>query len=644
MRSLTVAFALLIAAAASFGGDLVDAGKLYPKCGGRNHSLAVGYKHGSVGNPVTKLPYTAAALEIDCLAFEVVPVTSGPLIPRTADAKAKCTREYFESENPFRLYLEAEKIGEDGKGSGEKTVWDLDDTLGGSVDKLHYWNDGMSYWSIWFVNKDSARCPMQLNMLVKVKPLTDRVHAHPSPGLILVDPTTIYVNRNSLIAFKVIGGPMDDDKVRVRPAYVGDDASSDADYIQLDRVTDKTTLSRHKLYDDSTTSAWSHNFKHGGNYLLEYKRALKNGSGYVATAHLIVYGGNPAYFRITKGSGPDGQLYLHHKTVFTFYGSHLNTNKGGDEVKFVNFTKQCSDGAQSFDNAGSRDLGPGDEDDTTQADWTFTLKHGGSIRVCYKTATSNDWNEVVSYDDLDHLGPATNAPAGSIPVPTHPISGRKCKLAPLNPSKEQEGKTDIKLTLKGETFSHKLITKLALVLCIEEKTIQILRVGTSHVGASYVAIDIVCHQYGMHAQCLGSDRKDMLKFMWSNPNLKKELTDLGISNVQGEKRGAEINTVYAPSSAGPTKVSGHKHSIAFFFFIFVILAAMAGAVYYFRDEIRTKMDGQRRSAHNFMQVGTVGDDDEDENHNTPHDTEGGGGGGQTVGQRAARSVPESSRP
>jgi hypothetical protein len=457
----------------------------------------------------------------------------------------------------------------------------------------------LATWSLWFENHHPSRCPVSASSIAETVGLSDTGSAKPSPGLALIAPTTIYIGRRTLFAFKVIGNPKDGDQVRARLQF-GNNSGATVDFA---RVTAADVLSEYEL-TDPVFSAWDATFTKSGNFLLEY--LMSGESDYRAVAQIIVYGSNPSFFAITSGAGPDGQLFLNRQVTLTFYGANLNSKpRIGDKAKFVDQNLYACDEAAP---AGggipvTDDLGPGDIDyNMSQTTWTSTLSVGGMYRVCYKRAGA-DWQEVVSQADLPDLGPATDPPAGSIPIPTDPDTGFECQLSPPRPNPPTYS-TYLALKLNTNVFSARFRKAFAKTLCIEEDDVAVLDMSQYAVRGGtriQIYIDIVCQRYGRNSRCSGTERKNQVLYLWNNQQLP--LVDIGIVDVKE----MNANGVFGIESTPPTSVTpANSSQTAVIVIVCLTVLGVVGMIVY--AVVRYTR------GHRFIQVGHATNDDGEDEH------------------------------
>ena len=568
---------------------------IYPKCGG--NELQKHVRAGQEAEIATVLPLTSK-LQVNCLTYEVTSMEAGTCtIPHQTDL-------------PFRFFITADSTTP----TATHFEFDVKDVVGGSV---YQFQVSVPVASAQFKLKFANQHP-NLNCLMNVRAVFDHEIisqqpteiTNPVPSLVQVEPETVFAyHRNfTYLVFLITDGvataPAPDESFLL-PSNLQCESAAATFRSKLDQEVDvakvaQVTAGYPPTQKYTVWKGWMHD---AGTFRVCYSRLSMTKS----TSLLTVFGGNPSYYRIVAGGGPNGEVYLNMPLVLRFFGTSLDTRANGDEAKFVVDTDSCDAGQAAAGVPLTRDLGPADDwgPRTTYTDWPVTIRIGGSFTVCYKRR-NNAWMEVASYFDLPQSmrqggSGGTAAPYTPPPRPTNRITKRDCSMAPVGPRVPPGPQHPLLfLTLKTASVPTYFRQLLSDFLCVSPAFLIFYQFSTAQNGNAVIPMQVDCDPL----VCGSVERMWYLLSEYQTPSISGSFDELQIQKID-EKEYSGINTLNTiQQQNGNQNASSRKTLAGLLIACVTIVAVVALTVYGVLQ--------YKKNQHHFVQFGIEEDDEEDD--------------------------------
>jgi hypothetical protein len=563
--ALVLALALLLLAVGVCGD------KLYPRCAAQELNAVAG--PGVTTDVGVRTPTPSEQLRITCLAFEV-------LSQSTSGGADACAIPH-QTEYDFGLYVQGDYT--DPATSAPASIeFSVKDVNGGSVNGILLSLPAQGTFVLRFVNHAVAAassCTLKIRAVFEYEQSQAPISAGAAtpPSVVAVSPATVYVSNRQYTFFVFrhtsVATGASADSVRLVPA-VSTCASSDGvlPMLFVDASSPQAAQLTSGYLHPAMHSVWKFFFDTAGAYKICYK--VSSNSAATESSLLSVFAGNPAYYAITSGAGPKGEVYLNTLTTVRFYGESLDTRAGtGDKAKFVDDGESCEDGVAAGGVAVSSDLGPQDDfgPQCTFSDWSWRLSEGGSFKICYMRA-GHGWVEVPSINDLGSGPvPATPVPAVPIPTPTNAQTQLACPMATAG-ADAPDYSTNVKLSLTTPSVPSSYFRTLAEILCLPRSAITMTHVEPAKAGHCNVFLDILCDEADSVAHCSSAERKNYLvEIAAEGTHQAKTLLLTGALLVR-----ADGFIVEGLESGGRSKYG--KHSIVAILVVGVVIIAVSAIV------------------------------------------------------------------
>ena len=571
------------------------ADKLYPRCSaGELQAIA---SSGTTSDVGLRTPTPSNRLRITCLAFEV-------LSQSTTGGADACAIPH-QTEYNYALYVQAD-FTDPATNAAASIDFSVKDVMGGSVNDILLSTPAEATFVLRFSNlmASGSTCRLKLRAVFEYEQVAATVAAGQAtpPSLVAVSPSTVFASsaHDTLFVFRhtTVASAAADDHVKLVPA-TSSCASSDSVTLIVPATETQTQSVIAGYQHPGMHSVWAHHFEYSGAFKLCYKVATN--TDFTESSLVSVFAGNPAYYQITAGAGPRGEVYLDTLTTVRFYGRGLDTRHAvGDKAKFVIDGESCEDGEAAGGVPVGTDLGPSDDygPDCTFSDWSWRLQFPGSFKLCYQRV-NHAWVEVPSISDLGPgaIAPATPVPAIPVPTPTNAQTHEACPTAAAGAA-DPGYSTNVKLTLAAPTVPSNYFRTLADILCLPRAAVTMTHVEPSGTaGQCNVFIDVLCNEADSAADCSSAERKNYLV------EIASEMTHQAKTLLLVQAQIVRADGFVVEGLASPGGHGGHKGLVGILVIAVTIIAVTAivtfGVLHY------------KQRQHYFVQFGQ--DEDEEVN-------------------------------
>lgn len=581
MRALSL-LCMVVAAFVATGPSamVVRADELYPRCSGNELSAKVA---GTQEKSLYKTYGKAQTLLVECLAFEI----------KSMSPKGVCEVAH-QTMLPFGLYIRA-------KGTFANNIpyidrFDVKDVVGGSINRLTVTTPVDAEFELIFENKNTNPDCLMSARAIFTHTLVSGSQNDNLPTIVNLDPRTAYEGSATNLVVKHSTNNHADALLFLVP--VEDNCASSNSATNLKPVTDAKLLSKYLSQFEASAdkfSVWTSPNPRHDNYKVCASVDTRDKGNEIAL--LTVFGGNPMYFEVAKGSGDQGKVYTNSPITLRFHGYDLDTRPYKDMAKLVDEAATC-DANPAGGVPLATDLGPADSygPNTVITEWTFSIVKDGGYKVCYKRFGA-PWIDVPSIDDLPPGAVQVPTTTTRPPIPTNPRSKTSCPLASPRDSLPKYSNNYLKLTFKQSTIPSYFRTLLAEVLCVPQSAIVFpVPVDTTKSGAGILYLDIECDGQA----CGSQDRKDYLLEIANNPQSNSDFNSLMVALVEEVSTSGIItrnNHHLTGEEAAALKRKGYFFVIGCFTLIAIAAIAVYGVIQF------------RKNQHHFIQFG-IDDDDE----------------------------------
>ena len=570
MRALSLLF-LLAAAVASVG----RADELYPRCSGNELSVKAA---GSQEKSLFKTYGKAQTLLVECLAFEI----------KSMSARGVCEVAH-QTMLPFNLYIRA-------RGTLANNIpyvdrFDVKDVVGGSINRLTVTAPVDAEFELIFENKNTNPDCLMSARAIFTHTLVAGSQNDNLPTIVNLDPRTAYEGSPTNLVVKHSNNNHADALLFLVP--VEDACATSTAATNLKPVTDAKQLAKYLTPFEGSAdkySVWTSPNPHTDNYKVCASVDARDKGNEIAL--LTVFGGNPMYFEVAKGSGDQGKVYTNSPITLRFHGYDLDTRPYKDMAKLVEESATC-DANPAGGVPLATDLGPADSygPNTVITEWTFAIVKDGGYKVCYKRFGA-PWIDVPSIDDLPPGAVQVPTTTTRPPIPTNPRTKGSCPLASPRDTHPKYSNNYLKLTLRHATLPTFFRSLLSEVLCVPQSAIVFpIPVDSSRGGTTVLYLDIDCDG----VSCGSQDRKDYLLEIANSPRPPADYSSLMVALVE------EVSTSGIVTRNNHYLGSPEAKSY-FIIGCLTIIIVVAVAVY--------GIIQLRKNQHHFIQFGIDDDDDE----------------------------------
>ncbi|EPY38585.1 golgi family/lysosome glycoprotein [Angomonas deanei] len=492
----------------------VNADNLYPACGGRISS-AENVKKGDTA-VVHEFSTRVEAFSLECLAYEVTSIIG-------SDGVDHCLIRH-QTKYAYKLAIKATYTNDNG--GEESRYFDVKDFVGGSIGSLRVNLPKRSKLEVVFTNTgENPKCLLSVRELIELK-RHDRIgDSHDLPVLVAANPPTIFADKpgKSSLIFRFSDKRQAAETSRDVVTFIRyEDSCDDTSITPLRYLDYEATIPNDLVLSEDDRSQYSSRAitfypEDVGEYRLCYRYKEDSTANELGT--ITVFAGNPSYYTFIEGMDADGRIYVGRPCTIKFFGYSLDTRPDGDSAKLVYEHEDCDDGAPAGGVPKATDLGPADDfgPETVFTTWRFTLRTGGSFKICYFRASGNKWTEVPFITDVGPGG-ITTTTSVPVPIPTRPGDKTECSTVHI-----EKRYTTAKFVLTGSSLPSDFTNKLSELLCVPAKMISILFFKKID-GHMTAYISLFCDGNAC-------DSVERYNYIVSIQNKTKELSKFGIEKV-----------------------------------------------------------------------------------------------------------------
>lgn len=497
---------------------------LYPACDGNEYNVtaASGSK-----TEVYKFSTQAQAMKVSCLAYEVISVPN----PSAKDNTDHCLVAH---QTTYKYTISLRAVYKDNVGVLKSQDFFIHDMTGGSLAELIARVPYDSSFSIIFSNNaDNSLCTLQLRMIFSAAAVVETVQEVIVPTVISMEPRTAYSNsgaRSYILLDHSSSVPfLPSDTVTLVDFSLGSCDPNNGEALNTD-YTSKLP-STMEPYSGHFYTIRTVTFYKPGSYRMCYRPSGRSTAVEIAT--ISVFSGNPSYYEFVGGQMEDGNIRVGVKTTIQFHGYDLNTQKDGDQAKFVNDWEDCSVGSPAGGVELATDLEPEDNYGpfTTYSLWTWVMEVDGAYKVCYRRKVTGQWTEVPLISDIQRLPNNTDNTA-DIPVPTNPTTHEECSMAVVNSQIPWARYKAATITLSVASIPENFIDNLMHLLCVPRGVFSIIHRRQNAHGKQVVYVALNCDDVSDTSGVKVCDTTERLNYFISLNGLSN-LTDTNITNVEG---------------------------------------------------------------------------------------------------------------